>query len=141
MRFIFSEYYAASCAAFFGAGLAGFYYTTGGGGGASSSSTFFLVEGAGCSAGFSAFFMRAAEGGLFGLTYFFSYFTGSGSPFPKILLTNGSEDFPLVAHLCICCRKSLVAFIMVYILLAPDLQQFFEVWPQWFPPSLVRPVL
>jgi hypothetical protein len=54
--------------------------------------------------------MRAAEGGLFGFSYFFSsFFSGSGSAFPRTLLTKASEDFPLDAHLAISCRNSLVA--------------------------------
>lgn len=105
---MFSEY-SASWLGFFGAGLTGFSYTTGGGGGASSSYSFFFGGGWGCSAtrscfsgfsGFSGFLMRAAEGGLLGLTSFFSsFFSGSGSLLPRTLLTYGSDDLPLVAHL------------------------------------------
>jgi hypothetical protein len=102
MRLMFSEY-SPSGAFFLGAGLTGFYSTTGGG---AIYSTYSFLAGGGavyCSAAFSGFLILAAEGGLLGLTSFFSsFFSGSGSPFPRTLLTNGSDDFPLVAHLKIC---------------------------------------
>lgn len=69
--------------------------TTGGGGGVSSyDSSFGFLFGAGCSG--AGFLILAAEGGLSG--FLNSFFSGSGSPFPKTLFTYDSEDLPLVAQ-------------------------------------------
>ena len=111
IRLIFSEY-SCSCAVFFLAGR-GFSSTGAGGGATSSYSSFFLAWRSGtegCCGGSLGFLMRAAEGGLFGLSYFFSsFFSGSGSAFPRALFTKASEDLPLAAHLAISCSNSLVA--------------------------------
>jgi len=81
--------------------MRGFSSTGGGGGGASSYSSFFFdwrsgTEG--CCGGSFGFLIRAADGGLTGLG---SFFSGSGSAFPRALFTAASEDLPLDAHLAI----------------------------------------
>lgn len=90
------------------------------GGGISSYSYLicFLAGGwAGWTWGWSEGFLAnlAAEGGLYGfLISFFSsffsgsFFSGSGSAFPKTLLTKGSDAFPEVAHLWSSCKKRFV---------------------------------